>query len=322
MLPNTSCCFPRNSSNVADPYREQVRLLLDILPLVMAESAFALKGGTAINLFEWDLPRLSVDIDLTYLPIQGRKESLDAISEALSRIAAEIGQRLAPTRVTRTQQGEEAMEVKLHCQRGRTQVKVEVNPTLRGHLFPTRDLHCSERVQEQFEAFVEARCLSHGELFGGKICAALDRQHPRDLFDVKRLLDQEGLTDEVRLGVIAALAGHKRPIAELIDPSRKDQRQSFRSQFEGMPFEPFSYDDHQATLDRLVAALHEVLNADDRAFLLSFEKGEPDWGRYPVAALAELPAPQFKLANVRKFRDAQPARFDANVAALEKALHR
>lgn len=44
---------------MAEPYRGQVRLLLDILQLVMAEPVFALKGGTAINLFEWDLPRLS-----------------------------------------------------------------------------------------------------------------------------------------------------------------------------------------------------------------------------------------------------------------------
>jgi predicted nucleotidyltransferase component of viral defense system len=102
------------------------------------------------------------------------------------------------------------MEVKLHCQRIRTQVKVEVNPSLRGHLFPTRNLPCSDRVQDQFEAFVEARCVSQGELFGGKICAALDRQHPSDLFDVKRLLDREGITDEVRLGVIAAMVSHGR----------------------------------------------------------------------------------------------------------------
>ncbi len=164
---------------MADPHRDQVRLLLDILPLLMPEPVFALKGGTAINLFEWNLPRLSVDIDLTYLPNQDRQTSLDGIGVALARIGTEIRQRLAPTRVTRTRQREEGMEVKFHCQRIRTQVKVEVNPSLWGHLFPTRNLPCLDRVQDQFEAFVEARCVSHGELFGGKICAALDRQHPR-----------------------------------------------------------------------------------------------------------------------------------------------
>lgn len=305
-----------------DQYRDQVRLLLDVLPLVMAEPAFALKGGTAINLFEWDLPRLSVDIDLTYLPLQDRAASLQAIGEALARIKVEIERRLPPTRVTQTRQGQEGMEVKLNCQRGKTQIKVEVNPTLRGHLLPLRDLPCSDRVQERFEAFVEARCLSHGELFGGKICAALDRQHPRDLFDVKRLLDVEGVVDEVRHGFVAALVSHGRPIAELISPSRKDQSGTFKAQFEGMPFEPFTYEDHVHTFGRLVAAIHRSLGADDRRFLESFEAGDPEWDAFPLPALRELPAPQFKLVNIRKFRKAQPERHAAGLIALEAALEK
>lgn len=305
---------------MAEPYREQVRLLLDILPLVMTEPAFALKGGTAINLFEWDLPRLSVDIDLTYLPNHDRKELLAAIGEALARIGAEIERRLPPTRVTRARQGDEGMEVKLNCQRVRTQVKIEVNPSLRGHLLPVRNLVCSDQVQEQFEAFVEARCVSHGELFGGKICAALDRQHPRDLFDAKRLLDEEGLTEEVRIGTIAGLVSHGRPIGELINPVRKDQCETFRSQFEGMAFAAFTYADHEATLDRLVSTLRGSLTNNDRAFLLSFEAGDPDWSRFPIAGLAELPGPQFKLMNIRKFRGASPDRHKAVLDALERAL--
>ncbi|GLV23911.1 nucleotidyl transferase AbiEii/AbiGii toxin family protein [Sphingobium sp. TomTYG45] len=174
-------------------------------------------------------------------------------------------------------------------------------------------------MQEQFEAFVEARCVSHGELFGGKICAALDRQHPRHLFDVKRLLDQEGLTENVRLGAIARFVSHGRPIAELVDPAHKDQRETFRSQFDGMPFEPFSYDDHQATLEHLVNALRGSFTDDDRAFLLSFEAGDPDWGRFPIATLAELPAPQFKLMNIRKFRETRPERHEAILDAGEVA---
>ena len=51
-------------------YRNQAQLLVDVLPYVAQQEVFALKGGTAINLFHRDLPRLSVDIDLTYLPVQ------------------------------------------------------------------------------------------------------------------------------------------------------------------------------------------------------------------------------------------------------------
>lgn len=301
-------------------YRDQVRLLLDILPLVMAETTLALKGGTAINLFEWDLPRLSVDLDLTYLPNHGRNDSHGAIREALERVGAEIERRLPPTRVTRPRQGAEGLEVKLNCQRARTQVKIEVNPSLRGHILPVRVLACSEKVQQQFEAFVEARCVSHGELFGGKICAALDRQHPRDLFDVKRMLDEEGLADEVRVGAIAGLVSHGRPIVELVDPVRKDQSNTFRSQFDGMALEPFTYNDHQRTLERLVSTLRKSFTDDDRAFLRSFEAGDPEWSRFPVAELANLPGPQFKLMNIRKFRNASPKRHRSMLEELENVL--
>ena len=74
----------------ADIYRRQVSLLLRVLPAVAKEECFALKGGTAINLFVRDLPRLSVDIDLTYLPIEPRATSLSNIDAAMRRIAAKL----------------------------------------------------------------------------------------------------------------------------------------------------------------------------------------------------------------------------------------
>lgn len=70
----------------SESYRKQVALLVRVLPAVAAERCFALKGGTAINLFVRDLPRLSVDIDMTYVPVQSRAESLSAIDAAMKRI--------------------------------------------------------------------------------------------------------------------------------------------------------------------------------------------------------------------------------------------
>jgi len=80
------------------PYREQVTLLLRILPIIAREEAFALKGGTAINLFVRDLPRLSVDIDLTYLPLGDRIAALTGIREGLQRVETGIKRQLAGTR--------------------------------------------------------------------------------------------------------------------------------------------------------------------------------------------------------------------------------
>ena len=76
--------------NADNPFYRQVVLLVELLPLVAREPCFALKGGTAINLFIRNLPRLSVDIDLTYLPIQERDNSLAHIDDALRRLGSMI----------------------------------------------------------------------------------------------------------------------------------------------------------------------------------------------------------------------------------------
>ncbi len=302
-----------------EAYRSQVDLLLDILPLVGQEEGLALKGGTAINLFVRDMPRLSVDIDLTWLNAGERADDLQGIAAALDRIRAKVEATYPDTRC-RPSGSASAPEVKLLCERQGTQIKIEVNAVLRGHLQPPRMMVCSDRVQDEFGKFVEVPVIAHGELFGGKICAALDRQHPRDLFDVRGLLDMEGFSDDVRLGFIAALVSHNRPIAELLKPNRLDQRETFAKQFAGMAFEEFTYDDHEATMDRLIGAVHRGLTPDDRSFLRSFDACEPDWSFYPLAGLADLPGPRWKLQNLRKLQDQNPSGWAANLEALEDAL--
>lgn len=302
-----------------DAYHAQVRLLLDVLPLVAEEPTFALKGGTAINVFERDLPRLSVDIDLTYLPVDTRAEALVAISKALQRIKLRIERTVPHTRVTLVAQ-DRGLEAKLHCQRGRTQIKIEVNPTLRGHLLPTRLMTCTSQVQETFEAFVEIPVISHGELFGGKICAALDRQHPRDLFDVYLLLNEEGLVEEIKFGFLIALISHRRPISELLSPTPKDQRNAFSGQFAGMTSADFTYSDHQATLTRLIETVRTSLSDRDKAFLLGFKAGAPDWALFPWADVDRLPAVQWKLENLKALQRSDNLRHSAALATLTRVL--
>jgi len=88
-----------------EPYAAQVALLVRILPLVLAEEVFALKGGTALNLFYRDLPRLSVDIDLAYLPIKDRTESLVDINAAMDRLVASIEKGIAGAKARRIEGG-------------------------------------------------------------------------------------------------------------------------------------------------------------------------------------------------------------------------
>lgn len=302
-----------------EAYRAQVRLLLDVLPLVAEEKDFALKGGTAINLFVRDLPRLSVDIDLTYLPLDHRPTAFANITDALKRIKARIESTVPGSRVTLVDQGG-GMAVKLLVQRARTQIKIEVNPTLRGSLLPVHTLTTTPRVEEVFEAFVEMAVISHAELFGGKLCAALDRQHPRDLFDVRGLLDAEGITDEVRHGLIAGLTGHNRPASELLGGRMQDRQTAFTAEFAGMTLAPFDYAAHRETFLQMVQMIKSALTADDRAFLLSFAAGAPEWDLFPHATLANLPGAQWKLVNIQKLKETNPVKHAEGIDALNMAL--
>lgn len=68
----------------------QAELLLRTLPLLHEETDFAAKGGTAINFFVRNMPRLSVDIDLTFIPITDRVTAHDRISATLLRLSKRL----------------------------------------------------------------------------------------------------------------------------------------------------------------------------------------------------------------------------------------
>ncbi len=175
---------------ISPQVKAQVDLLIQTIPIIAQEEIFALNGGTAINLFIRDMPRLSVDIDLTYLPIDDRETALPNISDGLARIRQNLIKSIKGITVT-TVASSEGNDIKLHCQLENAQIKIEVNTIKRGHIQPTRFLTIREIVQQEFEKFASMQIISHTELFGGKICAALDRQHPRDLFDIKLLFEKK-----------------------------------------------------------------------------------------------------------------------------------
>lgn len=256
-------------------YRQQVGLLLSVLPEVAKEKCLALHGGTAINLFIRDMPRLSVDIDLTYLPIEDRKTSLKNIAEALERIKKNIEKVVVGVRITpRLDIG------KLQISANRVDVKLEVNLVNRGVLTEPIEMKLCEKAQSEFEAFLTMPIVSTGQLFGGKIVAALDRQHPRDLFDVKYLLETEGFTGEMKEGFLFCLLCSDRPINEIIVPNLQDQRLALANQFSGMTDEGFTYEEYENIRKKLVSAIHQNLNDRDKEFLLSFKNLTPDWSIY------------------------------------------
>ncbi len=217
-------------------YKKQVQLLLSVLPLVAKENCFALHGGTAINLFHHNMPRLSVDIDLTYLPVEDRNTSMDNINKALHRISQQIEAFLPDTNVLHL-----LKEAKLIVSARDVSIKVEVNTIKRGCYTPPPVIRSlCENAQKQFEAYCEIQLVDNAHLFGGKMCAALDRQHPRDLFDMNKMLTMLPFDEELKKGFIFYLVSSNRPIVEMLFPPHlQDQHLVFEKQFIGMTYEHF-----------------------------------------------------------------------------------
>ena len=215
-----------------DRYLAQVRLLLGVLPAITRETTFALKGGTAINLFYRDLPRLSVDLDLTWLPVADRRSSLRDIDRALDRIAAAIAARSERIEAHRIAGGGGA-DTRIMVRERRAQVKIKTSPVMRGAVYPARSMPTSEAVTERF-GFFDANVLAFEDLYGGKLHAALDRRHPRDIFDVKLLYENEGLTDDLFRVFMVYVASSGRPMHELLAPPPPLRQDLYDEGFVGM----------------------------------------------------------------------------------------
>lgn len=287
----------------------EAKLMLQTLPYVLEEEVFALKGGSAINFFFRDMPRLSVDIDLTYLPIEPRQESLEAIESALKRIEESIGSKLPGVSIQEGKIKNPNMINKLFISNSEAQIKIEPNLVIRGTVFPVEEYALSAKAQEMFELFVEARTVSLADAFGGKICAALDRQHPRYLYDVKYLLDNEGITENIRKAFLVYLISHDRPMHESLNPIMKDIKDVYESEFQGMTNEEVSCDELVRVRSTLVDLIRKVLTQDEKNFLLSFKSGDPDWKLLGLDGVDKLPAVQWKLINIRKMDGAKRSEF-------------
>ena len=297
-------------------YADQVRLLIRVLPAILEQDMFALKGGTAINLFIRDLPRLSVDIDLTYIPVGDREASLAAIDKGLKAIEKRIAKLLTGRkRITRVTAPKTNKATKLVIRNEDVQVKIEVTPVLRGCVFEPQFLTVSKRVEEEF-GFAEARVVSHADLYAGKIVAALDRQHPRDLFDVRDLLRNEGIDDQLRTAFIVYLLSHNRTISELLAPTLKDIEKEYERAFAGMTVEKVNVGELTKARTALVEAIVGDMPDGHKSFLLGFKKGDPDWSLLGVPGAENLPAVQWKMQNLNKLGKTKRAELVTKLEAV------
>ncbi len=287
-----------------NPYSEQVALLVAALPPVATRPEFGLKGGTAINLFFRNMPRLSVDIDLVYLPLQERASSLAGIQQGLRAIALEIRRTVPGAEIEANAQRDTGTETRLTVRRGSTAIKIEVSTVSRGHVLPivSGDLCASA---EALYGKSRVPLLAFEEVYAGKLCAALNRQHPRDLYDVRLLLRNEGISERLKDVFLAYLMGSDRPLVELLDPNSKDIRSTYEDEFRGMTLEPVSVEELLEARRDLVAKLHQTLTNEDRNFLLSFKSGDPEWSRFAHPQVATFPAIRWKLQNLARVNAAK-----------------
>jgi predicted nucleotidyltransferase component of viral defense system len=291
----------------------QVALLIRVIPIVAEETCFALKGGTAINLFVRDTPRLSVDIDLTYLPVQSYAESLAAIDAAMGRIATQVKAKIAKSTVA---EGQPGSRTHLLVRADGATTKIDVTPVLRGTIHDTETKTVTEKVEQQF-GFAEIPVLSFADLYAGKIVAALDRQHPRDFFDTRDLYENEGVDDALRSAFIVYLESHARPVHEVLTARRKDMTLDHKRDFIGMTEEAITLKELVEEREILITDIVGNMPGDHKKFLLSFERGEPDWKLIGLPKAAELPAIKWRQQNLDSLPKERRAEL---VASLEKVL--
>ena len=155
-------------------------------------------------------------------------------------------------------------------------------------------------LHNQNLSYQRANTLSIPDLYGGKLCAALDRQHPRDLFDIKNLFENEGLTDQIQKAFVVYLAQHNRPPEELLNPNELDISHIFEKEFTGMTDHSVNLEELYAVRTRLVSEISEKMTDEEKSFLISIVNGQPQWELMGIPNIENFPGIQWKLRNVEK----------------------
>lgn len=302
----------RMTADKRKEYIEQVRLIISILPILAEQSVFAIKGGTAINLFYQEFPRYSVDIDLTYLPVQDRETSLQQISENLNSLGNEIKQR-RPEYSVRRLSGGGKLATRILVSYMDTDVKIEVSPVMRNTLFPPSLMNVRDTVKHEYGS-ASMLVLSAEEVFAGKFCATLERSLPRDLFDVKIFFDNQHVSDLLlRVTIIYLLCG-RRPIHEMLLPNKKYIDNLYNAEFKQIMITKVSLDDLYLARAQLFKALHEKLDDRVMTFLEGFHECNPNYSLIGLPQAENLPAIKWRLLNLNKLMLQQPEKHRKLVA--------
>lgn len=248
-------------------------------------------------MFHRNMPRLSVDIDLVYVPIGKRIQSLEEMTRSLKSIGNSIIAQIPDAKIQYSLLNRTEYVNRLIVEAGRAVVKVELSPVLRGTVYEPAVMRITRTAEDVF-GFAEVPLVSFEDLFAGKMMAALDRQHPRDLFDIKGLIEHEGISGKLKEAFIVYLISHNRRIMEILDPSLLDIRQTYETDFIGMTTEPIELADLLETRFELIQTVNAMMNERDKKFLVDFKEGRPDWSYFSVPHIKDLPAVKWKMHNL------------------------
>lgn len=190
---------------------------------------------------------------------------------------------------------------------------------MRGTVHPVRTMVVRPKVEEAF-GFASVQVLDFSDLYAGKLAAALSRQHPRDLFEVSLLLDDERANDVLWRTFLVYLTCSPKPAWEMLAPRvPADFAATFDVHFRGMTAEPVTAEALLESRERLLARVAGWLNEPSRAFLRSVEDEKPDFGLIGLSHASELPGVRRKLHNLAQ-RTA--AKREADRQELEQTLER
>jgi len=168
--------------------------------------------------------------------------------------------------------------------------------------------------------YTENKILSKTETYGGKICAALDRQHPRDLFDIYQLIDNNELNDDIIKGFVVLLMCANRPLYEIIAPNILDRENIFYTEFQGMTDIKFTYNQHEETLKYLIDFVQKKLKENYKNILLDFVSLNLNLKILGIPNIEKFPAIKWKMQNLQKLKETNPEKFNKEYQELKKIL--
>ena len=299
----------------------QARLAAEILPYVTHPDVFVLKGGTHINLFCRDLPRLSVDIDLVFTGPGGSSDK--ATKEILRTHMKALKARLSDVKPGGYKSTLRAdAKAKVTVKRDGIRVKTEASPIGVGTYYRPVQLHPQPRAQEILGIREPVWGVTEEEAYAGKMCAALYRQMPRDIFDIMMLYEHGGISDDLFKTFAVYVACNSAHPRKLLCPAAKLLNAAHTMTFAGMSEVevPVSHLIH--VRNQLLADVRKRMDRSLVNMLLSLHDAEPDFGLIDRPSAERMHAIQRKVQNLRHFRETNPEAHAAQRAEIEGLLGR